>query len=730
MSVNPQALLARVRELARTQLTASLASGLAALGDELMTLASSAPSPADERVLIDAIGQGQAHRDAIAAAFEQGFLGIFDRKLKGRAAAAAAGGHSFGDFTLVDDAVIDLELTLGRLARKAGGALDADQLAALAARFGELLGGPREGTANPLGPETALEALLRACDTVPAEPPVRTAILNGLEPHVALGLGRLHAAANDVLIAGGVLPQIRRVVQRSRSSPAALRGGVAGTGAPGARSPAPGAGMPPGMTMSQLMALSQMISLKDLMPGGPGAPVDLGAVFAGLMQGSPAARHYGARVLAEPEGQLFEQAMATPVHPALLEQLSQLQNVALADPGAGPGNLSAVVAQVAQGSEHHPIDQLTGELVAVVFDFLLHDRDVPDTVKAEIGRLQIVAFKAALLDRHFFARREHPLRELLTAIADAAADPQVDTGPGTPFVAALHALVDDVVANFTEDLAVFVAAREGLEARVAELRQEADKEVEGLATELAGEERGAEVRARAAAELARHAAADAPELVRRFLGEIWTDVLADAELKERSGDDGREARLALVEDLLWSVEPKQAADVPRLTALLPKLVLAVSRGMKAVEVPAERQRAFLDELMQTHTALLQAARARRAQPVPPKPAPQPAAPKPAPAAQVIPSPELAADAMLGLERGALVEFADTDPAVRAKLTWISPKRTIYLFTAHGAKARKISPRDLSAQLRAGKAALVEAGGAVVERALAAVVAEQPDAAAA
>jgi hypothetical protein len=81
--------------------------------------------------------------------------------------------------------------------------------------------------------------------------------------------------------------------------------------------------------------------------------------------------------------------------------------------------------------------------------------------------------------------------------------------------------------------------------------------------------------------------------------------------------------------------------------------------------------------------------------------------------------------MLALERGAVVEFADLDPAVRAKLTWISPKRTMYLFTAHGAKARRISPRELSAQLREGKARFVEAGSAVVERALAAIVTEAP-----
>jgi len=77
----------------------------------------------------------------------------------------------------------------------------------------------------------------------------------------------------------------------------------------------------------------------------------------------------------------------------------------------------------------------------------------------------------------------------------------------------------------------------------------------------------------------------------------------------------------------------------------------------------------------------------------------------------------------------VIEFADVDPVVRAKLTWMSPKRTVYLFTAHGAKARKISPRELSAQLREGKARLVEAGGEVVERALAAIVTEAPSTAA-
>jgi hypothetical protein len=729
MSVNAQAVVARVRELGRTHLAATLASGLAALADDLMKLAAAAQSPAEERVFVDAIGQARTHHDAVAAAFEQRFLEIFDRKLRPGATAASAKEPTSGDFALVDDAAMELEVAVGRLAHKTHGELDADQLAGVAARLSELLGGgPREGSANPLGPENVLEALVRACDAVPGEPPVRLALVNTLRPHIALGLARVHPAVNNLLIAAGVLPRFRRVVQRGARS-AAARGGPARAAGPGGASPdlARTAG-PPGMSLSQLMALSQAMSLKDLMPGAGGVPLDLREIFGTLLKGPPAARHFGAQVLADPDASLFENAMATPVHPDLLAHLSQLQGAVLANPSAGPGDLGAVVNDVARG-EHHPLDQLTGELVAVVFDFLLHDRDVPDTVKSEIARLQIVAFKAAVLDRRFFAKREHPLRELLTAIADAAADPQVDTGPESQFVSALHAIVDDVLATFTEDLAVFGAARERLNALVAEFCQQGDKEVEGLATELANEERVDEARARAAAEVAHLAPKSAPDFVRSFLSDTWTDVLADAEANARTGEDDRGARLMVVEDLLWSVAPKPSADVPRLTALLPKLVLALNRGMEAVKVPAEKQRTFLDELMQAHTALLQAARARRVAPTPPKPASPRAAPPPPPATQIAPSPELAADAMLALERGAVVEFADVNSGVRAKLTWISPKRTVYLFTAHGAKARRISPRELSAQLRAGTARLVEAGNAVVERALAAIVDEVPGAAA-
>ena len=252
-------------------------------------------------------------------------------------------------------------------------------------------------------------------------------LVNGLQPHVALALRKLHVELNDMLLAGGVLPRIRHQVQRpaqgsagSRAAPAGVPGAA---GAPGRAGEAPRLpGLPAGMTLSQAMAL------KDLMPGAMGSPLDVGAIVGALLDGPATSRHYGARLLANPEGSLHARAMMTPAPEGLIAQLSQLQSATVADAAGGTGDLAAVVDNLARAREH-PLEQLTGELVAVVFDFVLHDRDLSAAVKAELARLQIVGFKAALLDRTFFAKRTHPMPELLTAITESATDPQIDAGP-------------------------------------------------------------------------------------------------------------------------------------------------------------------------------------------------------------------------------------------------------------------------------------------------------------
>jgi hypothetical protein len=67
-----------------------------------------------------------------------------------------------------------------------------------------------------------------------------------------------------------------------------------------------------------------------------------------------------------------------------------------------------------------------------------------------------------------------------------------------------------------------------------------------------------------------------------------------------------------------------------------------------------------------------------------------------------------------MKRGAWVEFKTDDGSTnRARLTWVSPLKGIYLFTNHqgfsgggGHKPISISPQALSAQLRNGEAEVI------------------------
>jgi len=697
------ALLARSREVARARLTAAIDAALGQLPNDLQTLAAAATVPAEARLLDEATRAVRAHRGAIAAAFERALLESFDRKVRPPARAAASAEPTLDELTLVDDSAMELELALGRLVRKTADELDAQELAAVGARLGELAAGRAlEGGDNPVGPQTALEALKAGCDAVPGDGAARMALVNSLQPHLALALRRLYPELNQMLVQAGVLPRIRYEIQRAPRLPARR-----GAGEPAA--PAGGAALPPGMTLSQAM------SLRELMPGATGSPIDVGTIVAALLDGPASTRQYGARMLANPEGSLFGRAMAVPVEPQVLAQLTQLQAAAATDIANGAADLAAVVQHLAR-QPSHPLDQLTGELVGVVFDHLLGDRALPEHVKAQLARLQIVAFKAALLDRSFFARREHPLRQLLAAIAAAGADPHVDSRADGPFGSALRAIVDQVVGGFETDLAVFSEARGKVESLVAQAAAAGEREAASLASALAEAERADELRRQAKHEVARRLTGVAPRFVRRFLTDTWVHAVAEAGLNARAGEDGWEARLEVVEDLLWSVAPKLPTDVPRLTQLLPKLVPALSRGMAAVGVAADEQRAFLDELMQTHAALLQAARGKR--PVPAEVA-APASIPPVDEAAAEAAPALDTGAPAGFERGAVVEFHDTEPPVRARLTWVSPRRSLYLFTAHGAEARQLTQEALREALRAGRVRLAADGTQLLERALAA-----------
>jgi hypothetical protein len=53
--------------------------------------------------------------------------------------------------------------------------------------------------------------------------------------------------------------------------------------------------------------------------------------------------------------------------------------------------------------------------------------------------------------------------------------------------------------------------------------------------------------------------------------------------------------------------------------------------------------------------------------------------------------------------------------VRARLSWVSPKQTILLFTSSASGARRLTPKSFADLLREKKARVVEASEALMDR---------------
>ena len=734
-----KALLSQCRDLARSKLSGIIADALEKVENDLFAAAEASTSRAEQQLLFEAMNQVKKHRGDIASSFDRHFIEIFENRVATRRLSKAKTQElKLEELKLVDDSAMEEELVVSDLARKTKNRVDQDELLGIRARLGHLLSTEDlEDSGNPLSPEAVFEALRLACARIPGDFAIKRSLMNAFQPHVAAGITAVYADVNKNLIAHHVLPRINFHVKRARDVGVAQRQG----------DPASAMAMSQAMNLAQLgaagMGTSQLMQLGQLFhaAGVPAAAaamsasqqLDLSTLLAGVVSGPPSGRQAMARVMAEPSQFQFESALEMPATPELMASLTRLQTNSGFVPAVGAGPLDYLGALDQQvRTQSHPLDQLTIELVTMVFDYILDDRAITETVKAELARLQIVAIKAALLDRTFFARRAHPMRRFLDQVAAAASDPDVASDEQSKFLAGLRGIVDYLVHDFTDDLTVFTVAQETLEKLIHEDSQRREQEIAPTTAELVRKEEAEIAHHTALAEIKRRATRKTPGFVREFLYHWWTKTLVDAYMKNREGDDSWTHRLGIVDARVWSVTPLRTAEIQQLASMLPTLMKSLLRGMNAIEMPPEARHAFFNQLMQAHTATINAAKAQAK----PQGAAAEAAPAPAAsAAEAEPADDPATGPVthsgmeddywvhtaMALERGAMVEFLEGGAAVRSKLAWVSPKQTILLFTASGSAARQVAPKTLAGLLRDGKARVLEGAEALMDRVVTAMV---------
>jgi Protein of unknown function (DUF1631) len=377
-----------------------------------------------------------------------------------------------------------------------------------------------------------------------------------------------------------------------------------------------------------------------------------------------------------------------------------------AAPAVSPRTVLREVVPGYSSGEISVLDATTTELVAMLFDFVLERRELRDEIKVLLGRLQIPMLKAAMVDRGFFSRKNHPARQLLNRLADAGLGWTPEEGVSDPLFRKIHDVIDHINRDFVDDLGIFTAALVGLEQFLDEQELEARPTIEAETADALEADRhiAAVIEAKQAVEsrMSQHAL---PEQVKEFIEVAWQPHLQDSLLAEGKESGEYAKAVEALDELIWSVTPKeQPAERAQLSQRVPSLVRRLREGLKSLS--DETISPFFDRLFEVHSGLL-----RGAEPVYVEPT---ALPEPSNDPSFDPFRELVKQ----MERNQWIEMSDEKGVLTyAKLAWMSPQGTTYLFTTrHGRKAASLAPDELAEWFRTDRARMIESEP-IVDRAL-------------
>jgi hypothetical protein len=359
-----------------------------------------------------------------------------------------------------------------------------------------------------------------------------------------------------------------------------------------------------------------------------------------------------------------------------------------------------------------PVDEDAIDLVGMLFDVMLDERDLEIHSRELMGKLVVPFVKVALLDRRMFVQKTHPARRLLNVLAEACEGNTGESAAERVLMAKVEEVVDRLVTEFNENLAIFLTLEEEFRDFLGQHKRRIEI-AERRATELQrGQERLEAARARAGAELAKRLGGRrVPQTIEDFLRQPWAHHLTMALLRDGEDSSMATGALALADGVLQELAEAQMQIVGK--PWLQEWRHGLIKVFSSVGMGGEAAGSAIDALHDTLQAVsVSRPDLERALPDLP-PVAEPAAQA---AAAQSPNLELVggtdsldfdradADHFRALPIGTWLDFVDKDNKVQAgKLSWVSPISSRLLFVnRRGVRFCVASPEELAVMVRLGR----------------------------
>lgn len=623
----------------------------------------------------------------------------------------------FDDFQFLEEEQIDANIELAMTQQEVAMAVDRD-LPALNGFISSLLGWSTvQAHLNPLKPESFVHALRESLQEYAVDESVRAAFMTCAAGLLGSSLKQLYKETVAWLRTQGIEPV-----------------GPIGAGS----TPLGGSAKPAENSVTR--TLLTLDKLRKLLSG----ELDPGSQAGGI-------KDFTHTVPASYEA-LEDLKLLEPMMKRLAQRADQSNAAKRSAQSSAEGN---PVVQRERSQSKKLGRQLGEEVVLMMLENLMQDRRLLGPVRRGLKEMEPILIKLSQSDARFFTDRQHPARQFMDKITSRSLAFSSEQELGfARFQKAFDNSVSVLVGG-EGDAASFARLLRKLEEGWAkdehEQRLRAEEAARGL---LHAEQRNLLAQKLAVDFAQRMQDKRIPEMVANFLRGPWAQVVAESQLGCTDGTVDSDGYLAMVDDLLWSVQLRLARrNRTRLVEMVPTLLVKMRQGLTLISYPPERVAAFFDELITYHEQAFEGARATtppsdtdQVVPVAEEAIAVGAAPTSAedywmadeeaadsgymdmqaPPPAVLPDEPEVADpgqeqrwSADNLVTGSWVDLALGREWVRAQLTWASPHRTLFMFISGGGMAHSMSRRTMDRLHGLGLIRLIS-DGRVIDNALDAV----------
>lgn len=374
-----------------------------------------------------------------------------------------------------------------------------------------------------------------------------------------------------------------------------------------------------------------------------------------------------------------------------------------------------MIAQIAAESDEpgqvDASDMDTIDLVGLLFEYMLSDDNLPDSVKTLLSYLHTPFLKIAFIDKDFFEQTEHPARMLLNSLAEAGARWVSNDGASQyDMYNKIKTTVFRLLAEFKNDVRLFAEMRLEFNSYTHNLARRQELMERRALEKVQGEEKLREAKQRVNEEVRQRTDnRELPSAVLLLLLQPWSDYLSFVLLRYGERSDSWQMALKIIDELLWTLEPKiLQADKDRQLEIQRSVLQGLQSGFDTIGYEQAKGRKLLEATQSLQKMALQSRK------VAPAPAPmrsklESMAAEKAGQSSGVDEPITTEERKL-VDNLKMIEFGtwfEFEGGRRVKVSWYN-KRTLHymMVDQQGRKVAMNSGLQLARDMLAGKARII------------------------